>query len=72
MGEKRKCIHCGSQNVSCFDESLNWFKDKETGEFFEYPVGFFFCRDCKKGFGVYDMEGVEWIGDDRQMFGEYR
>jgi len=66
-----KCPHCGSTDWNCYDESNEWFQDKETQEYFEYPVGFMKCGDCGKSYIHYDLEDVIYIGDDRQMFGSY-
>ena len=65
-----KCPYCQSPKWTCWDEQTEWFQDRETGEYYEYPVGYLKCDDCGKAYIHYDGDD-KYIGDDRQMFGEY-
>lgn len=46
--EDIKCPHCGSPKWSCWDERVEYHRDKETGDVYEFPVGYMKCLDCGK------------------------
>jgi hypothetical protein len=70
--EQIKCPDCGSTKWRCWDERTEWFEDKETGELFEYPVGYLACIDCGRGYTHHDVEDAIWLGDYNEAFGEDR
>lgn len=62
------CPRCGSMNWSCWDERVEWFRDRETGEDYEFPVGYLHCKDCGRTYTHTDADGEnvndEYYGHD--------
>jgi len=53
--EKRiTCPKCGSEHWRCWDERTHYFRDRDTGDVYEFPVGYLACNDC----------GYDWMHDD--------
>ncbi len=44
------CPRCGSTDWNCWDERTHWFRNRETGEDYEFPVGYMHCKSCDKSF----------------------
>jgi hypothetical protein len=58
-----KCPKCSSTNWRCWDERDITFRDKQTGELFEMPVGYMACNECGEAFLSYDRDpSIEWMG----------
>ena len=58
------CWKCGSFDTYCFDERTHWFRDRDTGEDFEHPVGYFKCKECQSGWREGVPPDVDEVDDE--------